>query len=104
MSADDADVAQALDDMEEEFTAFGCYVLGHIGWGLNDGIRSPAEKQRLGRQVYEAFASRHRSKLVWSRWPLDLENAWPVEPGTPLDFDLDPDGDVNEPLLVVVAA
>jgi hypothetical protein len=39
---------------------------------------------------------------VWTRWPIDLEQAWPVEEDTPLDFDLDPDQDVSIPLQVLV--
>ncbi len=35
-------------------------------------------------------------------WPIDLERARPLEPGTPLDFDLDPDSPVDVPLQVLV--
>ena len=65
---------------------------------------SPEQIVQICQAAYDEFTRRHRLRLVWSRWPTDLENAWPADPDTPLDFDLDPDGDVSTPLLVLVPA
>ena len=97
-------IAGLLDDMEEEFTHFGYVALYQLGWALNNGTRSDEQRRELAQQAYDTFTARHRTRLVWSRWPIDLDSAWPVEPGTPLDFDLDPDGPPDTPLQVLVPA
>ena len=97
-----AAVQQLLDEMEEEYTNFGYVALYQLGWQLNDGTRSRAEKDALAQEAYDRFTARHATRVVWSLWPIDLAAASPVEPGTPLEFDMDPDGPLDEPLQVLV--
>ena len=65
-------------------------------------MRTPDQKHALAQQAYDAFTSRHSTKVVWVPWPLEIENAQPFEPGTPLDFDLEPDSPTDVPLQVLV--
>jgi hypothetical protein len=95
-------VAHLLDEMEEYYGAFDHYPLYLLGWELNDQKRTAEQKHQLARQAYEEFTSRHTTKIVWVPWPLDLAQARPFEPGTPLDFDLDPEGPADVLLQVLV--
>jgi hypothetical protein len=88
--------------MEEYYGAFDHYPLYLLGWELNDGRRTADEKRALAQQAYDEFTSRHRTKLVLVPWPLDLQTARPLDPGTTLDFDLDPDGPPDVVLQVLV--
>ena len=97
-------VAHLLDEMEEYYGAFDHFPLYLLGWELNDGSRTVAEKHDLARQAFDAFTAGHPSKVVWVRWPLDMERARPLEPGAPLDFELDPDGPSDALLQVLVPA
>lgn len=91
-------------EMEEYFQHFEHFPLYHLTWVLRG--QRPAmgseEMRATAQAAYDDFTSRHQVRVVWTRWPIDLETAWPVEPGTPLDFDLDPDQDVSIPLQVLV--
>ena len=95
-------IAHLLDEMEEYYGAFEHYPLYLLGWELNDGTRTPTEKHDLARQAFDVFTARHPTKVVWVKWPLDLEHARPFEQGTPLDFDLDPDSPTDVELQVLV--
>ncbi len=95
-------IAHLLDEMEEYYGAFDHFPLYLLGWELNNGIRTPEEKHALAQEAYDVFTSRHSTKIVWVPWPLDLEKARPFEPGTTLDFDLDPDSPIDIPLQVLV--
>jgi len=97
-------VAHLLDEMEEYYGAFDYFPLYQLGWHLNDQPRTTEEKHDLARRAFDEFASRHPIKVVWVPWPTDLEKARPLEPGTPLDFDLDPDSSTDEPMQVLVPA
>lgn len=95
-------VVGLLDDMEEEFTHFGCFALYQLGWSLRDGRAMTDEMRRTARSAYDEFTRRHATRLVWARWPIDLSATWPVMADEPLEFDSDPDGPVDEPLQVLV--
>ena len=95
-------IAHLLDEMEEYYDSFEYFPLYLLGWELNDGARTAEQKQALAQQAFEAFTSRHPTKVVWVPWPLDLEKARPFEPGTPLDFDLDPDSPDRHTMQVLV--
>jgi len=91
-------------EMEEYFEHFDHFPLYHLTWVLRgQGPAMTPDEMRAAAQIaYDDFRSRHKIRVVWTRWPIDLETAWPVEDGTPLDFDLDPDQDVSIPLQVLV--
>jgi hypothetical protein len=95
-------VAGLLDDMQEYYEAFDFFPLYQLGWALRRGQPMTDHMRDLARQAYDTFTATRRTQVVWTRWPIDLDTAWPVAPGTPLEFDLDPDGDVDEPLQVLV--
>jgi len=95
-------VAGLLDDMEEYYGAFDHYPLYQLGWSLRQGGPMTQHMKDLAQRAYDQFTSRHATKVVWTPWPIDLERARPLEPGTPLDFDLDPDSPVDVPLQVLV--
>ena len=97
-------VAGLLDDMEEYYGAFDHFPLYLLGWSLRNGAPMTDRMKALARQAYDEFTSRHATQVVWTRWPIDLDNAWPLEPGAELDFDLDPDAPVSEPMQVLVPA
>ncbi|MDX6374997.1 MAG: hypothetical protein QOD98_3985 [Nocardioidaceae bacterium] len=95
-------IAHLLDEMEEYYGAFDYFPLYQLGWHLNDKPRTAEEKDELARRAFDEFASRHLVKVVWVPWPTDLQQARPLEPGTPLDFDLDPDSPTDVPMQVLV--
>jgi len=95
-------IANLLDEMEEYYGAFDYFPLYQLGWHLNDKPRTVEEKHALARRAFDEFASRHSIKVVWVPWPTNLEQAVPLEPGTPLDFDLDPEGPADVMLQVLV--
>jgi hypothetical protein len=97
-------VTRLLDDMEEYYEHFEHYPLYLLGWSLNSRSLSAEQKHALARRAYDGFTSRHPTKVVWSRWPIDLGTVWQLEPDTELDFDLDPDQSVDVPLQVLVPA
>jgi hypothetical protein len=97
-------IAGLLDDMEESYGASGYLPLYELGWSLRDGTPMTERMKDLARQAYDEFTSRHTTKVVWTRWPIDLDNAWPLQPGEELDFDLDPEQSVDIPLQVLVPA
>jgi hypothetical protein len=97
-------IAHLLDEMEEYYGAFDYFPLYQLGWRLNDQPRTAHQKHELARQAFDEFASRHAIEVVWVPWPTDLKQAVPLEPGTPLDFDLDPDGPTDELMQVLVPA
>jgi hypothetical protein len=97
-------VAGLLDDMEESYGACGYLPLHELGWSLRDGAPMTQRMTSLARQAYDEFTSRHATKVVWTRWPIDLDHAWPLGPGDELDFDLDPGQSVETPLQVLVPA
>lgn len=98
--------ATLLIDMEESFEALAYVPLYELAWSWRGYGRdaSTPEADTVFNQVYEQFCSTHAVRRVWSRWPIDLSETWPVDPGTPLDFDLDPEGDPSQPLQVLVPA
>ena len=97
-------VAGLVDDMEEYWDAFEEFPLYQLGWSLRDGAPMTAAMVALAQQAYDEFTSRHPTRVVLTPWPIDLDQAEPLAPGTPLDFDLDPDGPVGTPLQVLVPA
>lgn len=100
MSADI--VTELLDEMEEYYGAFDYFPLYQLGWHLNDRPRTHEEKHELAKQAFDVFASRHRVQVVWVPWPTDLTKAVPLEPGTSLEFDLDPDSPLDRMMQVLV--
>jgi hypothetical protein len=97
-------VNELLDEMEEYFGAFGYFPLYLLGWHLNDGVRTVPEKHDLARQAFDIFTRRHPTKVVLDTWPLKLKQTTALMPGTPLDFELDPDGPLGDPMQVLVPA
>jgi hypothetical protein len=95
-------IAHLLDEMEEYYGTFDYFPLYQLGWHLNDRPRSAEEKHHLAKQAFDEFATRHRIKVVWVPWPTDLTKAVSLEPGTPLDFDLDPDSPLDQLMQVLV--
>jgi hypothetical protein len=103
--SDDEVIAQLLTEMHELWDAFDHYPLYLLTWGQNRGSQ-PATDLMLARaqRALDTFRAAHPATVVWCRWPIDLDQAWPLEPGTPLDFDLDADGPTDDPLMVLVPA
>jgi hypothetical protein len=97
-------VAGLLDDMEESYGACGYLPLYELGWSLRNGAPMTQRMKVLARQALDEFTSRHATKVMWTHWPIDLDNAWPLGPEDELDFDLDPDQSVELPLQVLVPA
>jgi len=95
-------VAHLVAEMDHYFEAFDHFPLYLLGWELNDGSRTVAEKHDLAKQAFEQFTAAHPSTVVLVRWPLDLEQTQPLPPGTPLDFELDPEGPSDSLLQVLV--
>ena len=95
-------VAHLLAEMEDYYGSFEHFPLYLLGWELNDGSRTVAEKHELAQAALDVFTRRHPSKVVLVRWPLDLTHTQPLTPGTPLDFELDPDGPSDVLLQVLV--
>ena len=95
-------VAKLLDEMDEYFSHFDYFPLYLLGWTLNGEGVSPEQKRVLAQKAFDAFTADHPSKVVLVPWPLVLEQARPLEPGTPLDFDLDPEGSGDVLLQVLV--
>ena len=100
------DVRELLDDLEESLWAMDYLPMYEFAWTVRGFHRghSPTEIKSICQAGYDEFTRTHQLRLVWSKWPIDIEDARPVEPGTPLDFDLDPEGDVSTPLMVLVPA
>lgn len=97
-------VATLLDEVEEELEACGILGLYHFTWTLR-GLRAGVPDEEfpdICRAAYAHLRSRHALTLVWVRWPMRVEEASPVEPGTPLNFDIDPDAPVSTPMLALV--
>ena len=95
-------VAKLLDEMDEYYSHFDHFPLYLLGWTLNGEQVLPEKKRELAQQAFDEFTASHPSKVVWVPWPLVLEQARPLEPGTPLDFDLDPEGSGEVLLQVLV--
>jgi hypothetical protein len=97
-------VATLIDEIAEYFGAFDHFPLYQLGWHLN-GLRptaSPEEKRALALRAFETYTAGREVMVVWTRWPIELAEASPLEVGTELDFDLDPDEDISVPLQVLV--
>jgi len=97
-------VAKLLGEMEEYYSHFDHFPLYLLGWTLNGERVQPEQKHELAQRAFDQFTAGHLSKVVWVPWPLVLEKARPLEPGTPLDFDLDPEGSGEVLLQVLVPA
>jgi len=95
-------VAELLEEMDEYFSHFDHFPLYLLGWTLNGAGVSPEQKRDLAQQAFDQFTAARPSKVVWVPWPLVLEQARPLEPDTPLDFDLDPEGSGDVLLQVLV--
>ena len=95
-------VAKLLEEMEEYFSHFDHFPLYLLGWTLNGERVSLEQRHDLAQQAFDEFTAGHPSKVVWVPWPLVLEQARPLEPGTPLAFDLDPEGSGDALLQVLV--
>ena len=95
---------ELLMDLEETLEGQGYVYMYDFAWilrGYELGLDA-AMIEAASHKAYLEFVSRHPLRLMWTVWPKDIEGAWPAEPGTELDFDLDPDGPVDEPMLILV--
>ncbi len=97
-------VAGLLDDMEESYWASGYLPLYELGWSLRNGRPMTPTLTTLAQRAYDEFTTRHQTRVVLVPWPIDLAEAQPLPPGTPLDFDLNPDAPVGVLLQVLVPA
>ena len=95
-------IAGLLDDMEESYGANGYLPLYELGWSLRNGAPMTERLNALARRAYDEFTSHQATKVVWTRWPIDLDKAWPLGPDDELDYDLDPDQSAETPLQVLV--
>ncbi|WP_211357316.1 hypothetical protein [Nocardioides rubriscoriae] len=96
--------AELVMDLEETLEAQGYLPMYDFVWtlrGYGKGL-DLAQMNALSFDVYEELMDRYSLRLMWATWPIDTGAAWPADPKTPLDFDLDPDGPLSEPLLVLV--
>jgi hypothetical protein len=93
-------------DLEETIEGQGWLPMYDFAWTLRgyDLDLTAEQIQTLSIDVHAELVAKYGLRLVWTNWPIDIDEAWPAEPGTALDFDLDPDGSVNDPLLVLVPA
>ena len=99
-------LTQLIEDLEEEFEACGIMGLYHFTWWQQIGSR-PDERDLIVARAHEAYAvfvQRHpEAWLGWITWPgMEPELARRADPGTELDFILDPDSSPDTPLLVLV--
>ena len=99
-------LVELIEDVEEEFEAFGIIGLWDFTWWQQIGSR-PDEKDLIVARAHEAYAvftERHPDAwLGWTTWPgMKPELARPADPDTELDFILDPDDPTDTPLLVLV--
>ena len=99
-------LADVIEDVEEEFEAFGIVGLYQFTWCQNIGSR-PDERDLIVARAHEAYAvfrERHPDAwLGWVTWPgMESELARRAEPDTELDFMLEQDSSPDTPLLVLV--
>jgi hypothetical protein len=94
-----------LDDLEETFEDEGILPLYQVAWTMSGSVSRDDERfEALCRIAYDTFLQHHPDlRLVWVPWPIDLAQARPAAPDTPIDLDLDPDASVDTPLLALVA-
>ena len=95
-------VAHLVAEIDEYYEAFDHFPLYLLGWELNDGLRTVEQKHELAQRALDEFRASHPSKVVLVKWPLDLEHTRPLEPGAPLDFELDPEGPSEATIHVLV--
>lgn len=95
---------ELLMDLDETLEAQGYIPLYDFAWTLRGYERGlqPSEIEQISHEAYAELTSRSPMVLMWTTWPNDVDKAWPAEEGTELDFDLDPDEPVDEPLLLLV--
>ena len=82
----------------------GMLPLYQVGWSMSGSVpRDDVRFESLCREAFGVFQGAHPGlQLVWTRWPIDLAEAWPASPGTAIDLDLDPEAPVDTPMLVLV--
>lgn len=93
-----------LEDLHEIFESEGMLPLYQVAWTMSGSVSRDDDRfDGLCREVFEIFCSRHPDlRLVWVPWPIDVSQAQPVDPGTAIDLDLDPDAPTDTPLLALV--
>ena len=91
-------------DLEETIEGQGWLPMYDFMWTLRGYDLDLTTEQMLSlcADVHAELIVKHRLRLVWTNWPIDIDDAWTAGPGTKLDFDLDPDASVDEPLLVLI--
>ena len=99
-------LTQLIEDVEEEFEAFGIVGLYQFTWCQDIGSR-PDERDLIVARAHEAhavFTGRHADAwLGWITWPgMQPELARRADPGMELDFILDSDTHGDAPILVLV--
>jgi hypothetical protein len=98
-------VLALVEELEEVLEGEDCIPLYQFAWNAR-GLRRGLDAEDIPgicEAAYDELSQRHAFTRQWFRWPItDLSLGWPVEEGTPLDFDLDPDQDVSVPLQVLV--
>lgn len=95
---------ELLVDLEAALAVQGYVGLYEFAWTLRGYDRglTAAQIKAISAELYPTFVDRFDLRLMWSRWPTDLEKAWPAAPDVELDFDLDPDAPVTEPFLILL--
>jgi hypothetical protein len=103
MNSDDEVITLLIGEIDEYWEHFEHFPLYQLTWAQDRGFE-PATQQMIVRaqRALDAFRADHPSRVVWSRWPIDLEGAWPVEPDATLEFDLDPEAPASGPLMILV--
>lgn len=93
---------ELLDGIEESLEEDNVYGLYLFSWFLSEYQLTDDQKQAVYDRAYAEINRRLPLRLVWVPWPIDLTEAVDVEPGTPLDFTLDPDAPVTTKLMALV--
>lgn len=104
MNENHAILRELIEDLEEILQGQGYVYMYDFAWtlrGYECGLTA-TEITSISLLAHREMTSRFPLRLMWTTWPSDIDRAWPAAADTELDFDLDPDGPLNEPLLVLV--
>lgn len=95
---------ELLMDLTETVESQGYLPMYDFAWtlrGYATGL-DPEDVAAISMDVYKELVRKYPLQLMWTMWPIDTERAWAAEDDTTLDFDLDPQSPLDQPLLVLV--
>lgn len=96
---------ELIEELDADLGTWGQVSLYEFSWflrGLDRGL-SEEEIADICQRTYDEFTIRHAVHLEWFDWPLtDLSAGRRADPGTPPDFDINTNGTIDSPFLVLV--